>query len=41
VTLELVKFFQAMFIANDAEMYDMDQDMPAAVQSSNLNEELG
>ena len=30
-----------MFIANDAEMYDMDQDMPAAVQSSNLNEELG
>lgn len=41
MTLELVKFFQAMFIAYDANMYDLNQDMPAAVQSSNLNEELG
>jgi P-type E1-E2 ATPase len=30
-----------MFIAYDANMYDLNQDMPAAVQSSNLNEELG
>ena len=41
MTLEVVKFFQAMFISYDATMYDVNQDMPAGVQSSNLNEELG
>ncbi len=41
VTLEVVKFIQAFFIQWDADIYDMDKDMPTKVQSSNLNEELG
>jgi len=41
VTLELVKFLQAMLISYDYMMYDTNQDMPAGVNSSNLNEELG
>eukprot|EP00347_Sterkiella_histriomuscorum_P010576 403375747 len=41
VTLELVKFFQAAFMQWEVEMYDVDQDIPASVQASNLNEELG
>lgn len=41
VTIELVKTFQAIFITWDTSMYDQEQDMPAGVQSSNLNEELG
>lgn len=41
VTLEVVKFFQAMMISWDVEMYDTDKDMPTKAQSSNLNEELG
>ena len=41
VTVEVVKFAQAMFIAWDINIYDRERDMPTRVQSSNLNEELG
>lgn len=41
VTLEMVKFIQAMFISWDLDLYLEETDMPAGVQSSNLNEELG
>lgn len=41
VTLEMVKFLQAKFLSMDLEMYYEPYDMPAKVQSSNLNEELG
>ena len=41
VTVEVVKFAQAMFIAWDINIYDTERDMPTRVQSSNLNEELG
>ena len=41
VTADMVKLFQAIFMANDVVMYDEEQDMPMRAQSSNLNEELG
>lgn len=41
VTLEIVKFMQAIFIGFDKTIYDESKDMPTKVQSSNLNEELG
>lgn len=41
VTLELVKFWQAMFMSSDYMMYDEEQDMAMRAQSSNLNEQLG
>ena len=41
VSLEMVKFWQAMFMATDVTMYDDEQDMPMRGQSSNLNEQLG
>lgn len=41
VTLEVVRFVQAMFINNDLEMYDETTDTPAMARTSNLNEELG
>ena len=41
VTLESINFMQAYFIKNDIQIYDTDRDLPAVVQSSNLNEELG
>jgi len=41
VTLELVKFWQGMFMSADYLMYDEEQDMAMRAQSSNLNEELG
>jgi P-type E1-E2 ATPase len=41
VALEVVKFFQAMFIQMDHTLYDISLDMSAKAQSSNLNEELG
>ena len=41
VTLELVKFWQAMFMSKDWTMFDEEQDMSMRAQSSNLNEELG
>jgi len=41
VTLEIVKFFQAMFISWDTDIYDVEKDMETVVLSNNLNEELG
>lgn len=41
VTLEMVKLFQAYFIESDWMLLDMEKDMHAKVNSSNLNEELG
>lgn len=41
VTLEVVKFIQAIFIAWDLQLYYEATDTPACVNSSNLNEELG
>ena len=41
VTLELVKFVQAIFINWDLEMYCAETDTPAMARTSNLNEELG
>ena len=41
VTLEMVRYVQAMFISSDLCMYYAPYDMCAGVQSSNLNEELG
>eukprot|EP00347_Sterkiella_histriomuscorum_P005770 403355333 len=41
ITLESVRFSYALFMSWDAEMYDQEKDMPAKIQSSNLNEELG
>ncbi|XP_033111210.1 phospholipid-transporting ATPase IB-like [Anneissia japonica] len=41
VTLELVKFGQALFINSDIEMYHEDTDTPAQARTSNLNDELG
>ncbi|CDW78607.1 phospholipid-translocating p-type flippase family protein [Stylonychia lemnae] len=41
VTLEVVKFLQAIFISWDANMIDDEQMQQAGVQASNLNEELG
>eukprot|EP00354_Favella_ehrenbergii_P011917 CAMPEP_0170452208 /NCGR_PEP_ID=MMETSP0123-20130129/1186_1 /TAXON_ID=182087 /ORGANISM="Favella ehrenbergii, Strain Fehren 1" /LENGTH=178 /DNA_ID=CAMNT_0010714143 /DNA_START=183 /DNA_END=719 /DNA_ORIENTATION=+ len=41
VTIEVVKFAQALFISWDISIYDTARDIPTRVQSSNLNEELG
>ncbi|XP_026745960.1 probable phospholipid-transporting ATPase IA isoform X2 [Trichoplusia ni] len=41
VTAEIVRFFQAKFIAMDSEMYHEPTDTPAMARTSNLNEELG
>ncbi|XP_014674713.1 PREDICTED: probable phospholipid-transporting ATPase IA [Priapulus caudatus] len=41
VTLEVVRFIQALFINMDQDMYDEDSDTPAMARTSNLNEELG
>uniref|UniRef100_A0A5S6PYI7 Phospholipid-transporting ATPase n=1 Tax=Trichuris muris TaxID=70415 RepID=A0A5S6PYI7_TRIMR len=41
VTLEVVRFIQAIFINLDLEMYHAETDTPAAARTSNLNEELG
>ena len=41
VSLEIVKFTQALFIGWDWEIYSVEKDMPTKVQSNNLNEELG
>uniref|UniRef100_A0A3B3ST18 Phospholipid-transporting ATPase n=1 Tax=Paramormyrops kingsleyae TaxID=1676925 RepID=A0A3B3ST18_9TELE len=41
VTLEVVRFTQALFINWDMEMYYTEMDMPAMARTSNLNEELG
>lgn len=41
VTLELVRFLQAIFINFDVEMYHEESNTPAMARTSNLNEELG
>ncbi|KAI0226825.1 Phospholipid-transporting ATPase IB [Lamellibrachia satsuma] len=41
VTLEMVKFAQAIFINWDMDMYYAPTDTPANARTSNLNEELG
>ncbi|KAM9320677.1 phospholipid-transporting ATPase IB [Gastrophryne carolinensis] len=41
VTLEVVKFTQALFINWDRDMYYAETDTPAMARTSNLNEELG
>uniref|UniRef100_H9G6W0 Phospholipid-transporting ATPase n=1 Tax=Anolis carolinensis TaxID=28377 RepID=H9G6W0_ANOCA len=41
VTLEVVKFTQALFINWDIDMYYSETDTPAMARTSNLNEELG
>lgn len=41
VTLEFVKFVQAIFINWDQDMYHEESDTPAVARTSNLNEELG
>ncbi|XP_020607976.1 phospholipid-transporting ATPase IB-like isoform X2 [Orbicella faveolata] len=41
VTLEVVKFIQAIFINLDIDMYYDETDTPAMARTSNLNEELG
>lgn len=39
--MEIVKLFQAIILTQDRNLYCKASEMPAAVQSSNLNEELG
>ena len=41
VTLECVRFCQAIMISWDAGMFNSKQNRAPSVQSSNLNEELG
>lgn len=41
MTLELVRFMQALFINYDVEMYHKESNTPAMARTSNLNEELG
>ncbi|XP_038949933.1 phospholipid-transporting ATPase IB isoform X9 [Rattus norvegicus] len=41
VTLEVVKYTQALFINWDTDMYYIENDTPAMARTSNLNEELG
>lgn len=41
VTLEIVRFVQAIFIQWDVEIYDKKTDTPTVAKTSNLNEELG
>ncbi|KAK0597902.1 hypothetical protein LWI29_029634 [Acer saccharum] len=41
VSIEMVKFLQAIFINQDIHMYDEDSGIPSQARTSNLNEELG
>ncbi|VUZ40996.1 unnamed protein product [Hymenolepis diminuta] len=41
VTLEVVRFVQALFINWDLDMYDAKTNTPAMARTSNLNEDLG
>jgi phospholipid-transporting ATPase len=41
VTLETCKYIQGIFIGWDIKIYDVEKDLPAKAQSSNLNEQLG
>jgi len=41
VTIEMIKFCQAILISWDHKIYDLNNNRSAIVQSSGLNEELG
>ena len=41
VSLEIVKFNQAIFMSYDVNMFDEENGIEMKAQSSNLNEELG
>lgn len=41
VSIEIVKFLQAIFINQDINMFDDESGIPAQARTSNLNEELG
>lgn len=41
VTMGMVKYIQGMFISWDVNLYDRNKCIPAHVQTSTLNEELG
>ena len=41
VSLEMVKFWQGVFIGYDWMIFDDEKGIPSKAQSSNLNEELG
>lgn len=41
VTLEMIKYVQAMFISWDIDLYCTKTNTPAIVQTSTLNDELG
>lgn len=41
VTIEMIKFCQAILISWDFKIYDVSNARPTIVQSSGLNEELG
>ncbi|XP_044496807.1 probable phospholipid-transporting ATPase 4 [Mangifera indica] len=41
LSIEVVKFLQAVFINQDMHMYDEESGIPAQARTSNLNEELG
>jgi len=41
LTVEVIRYLQGLYIGWDSDMYDPKMQMPAVVQSSNLNEELG
>lgn len=41
VTIEVVRYMQAIFINKDPDMYRAETDTPAIARTSNLNDELG
>lgn len=41
VTIEMVRYIQAIFIGMDKDIYDYRSSTPATARTSNLNEELG
>jgi len=41
VTLEIVKFWQGIFMSWDVNMFDAEQDLAMKAQTTNINEELG
>ena len=41
VTVEMCNYAHAHYIDNDLEMYDEEQDVPAAARTSNLGSDLG
>ena len=41
VTLEIVKYWQGMFMSWDVDMFDGDQDFAMKAHTTSINEELG